>query len=414
MWDSNPRTFLGVAGFQDQSNNPSLATFPIEFVYFYYNNHRYLYKEWSFMVGIYKITNKINGKCYIGQSRNIDRRWKQHKKASKKEDSVLYRAMRKYGVSNFEFEVLEECTKEDLNDRETFYISYYHSFGHEGYNRTPGGNSNSLVDVNKDIAPEIIHMLKTTQDNSEVIAKHFGISSWLVRSINRGESYHNSDEVYPIRQHLATIRKKVKQPQLIRKKKIKISNKTSSKTNQKIRLRIKKEKKCYTTQREKNFCTLCGALLKTKSTYCVSCAKIASRKADRPAPLELAKMIVDNGFESVGRELGVSGKAIAKWCKNYNIPSTKKALETWYYQQIGEEPPKQIRKTPQQEYLAKVQKQVQQLDPDTKQVINTYPSVSAAARAIGHPNSPSHISDSCKKGWLCYGYYWVFTQESNL
>lgn len=68
------------------------------------------------MIGIYKITNNINGKVYIGQSIDINKRWKEHKYRSqipnKEYDKYLYRAFRKYGLENFTFEILEECTYE--------------------------------------------------------------------------------------------------------------------------------------------------------------------------------------------------------------------------------------------------------------------------------------------------------------
>ena len=77
------------------------------------------------VVGIYKITNKINGKVYIGQSINIERRWQQEKRCAFNENnhsynSLLSRAFRKYGIDNFNFEVLEELKSEALNDREIY------------------------------------------------------------------------------------------------------------------------------------------------------------------------------------------------------------------------------------------------------------------------------------------------------
>ena len=97
------------------------------------------------MIGVYKITNNVNGKVYIGQAEDIELRWKQHVKASKRgENSVLYRAMRKYGVENFSFEVVEECSVEELKEKEIYYIgefnSYIHAENSQGYNMTLGGD----------------------------------------------------------------------------------------------------------------------------------------------------------------------------------------------------------------------------------------------------------------------------------
>ena len=94
-------------------------------------------------VGIYKITNLCNEKCYIGQSRNIYKRWSNHKRVAqdKREKGYnypLYTAFRKYGLHNFKFEILEECLIEELDNKEIYWIDYYNSFV-DGYNATFGG-----------------------------------------------------------------------------------------------------------------------------------------------------------------------------------------------------------------------------------------------------------------------------------
>lgn len=86
---------------------------------------------------IYKITNKINYLCYIGQTVNFDERVYNHKRA--KENSILHHTIRKYGVENFIFEILERWPKETLAEREKTWIAFYNTFEGEGYNMTPGG-----------------------------------------------------------------------------------------------------------------------------------------------------------------------------------------------------------------------------------------------------------------------------------
>ena len=96
------------------------------------------------MIGIYKITNQINGKVYIGQSIDIKKRWQQHKQEATREryQTKLYNAIRKYGIENFTFEVIEECTSLELNERETYWIEYYQSYiSTIGYNMNTGGDS---------------------------------------------------------------------------------------------------------------------------------------------------------------------------------------------------------------------------------------------------------------------------------
>lgn len=88
---------------------------------------------------IYKITNKVNGKSYIGQTRNtVEFRWRQHYKA--KDNKYFHRAIQKYGKENFEVTTLEKCDVEKLNDREIYYINKYNTFG-DGYNLTKGGTA---------------------------------------------------------------------------------------------------------------------------------------------------------------------------------------------------------------------------------------------------------------------------------
>ena len=95
---------------------------------------------------IYKITNTINNKCYIGQTiKNAQDRWKEHQSHAfgKHENDIqktLYQAIRKYGLENFTFEVLQDniLTYEELDKAEIYWIDYYNSFL-EGYNETRGG-----------------------------------------------------------------------------------------------------------------------------------------------------------------------------------------------------------------------------------------------------------------------------------
>jgi group I intron endonuclease len=98
---------------------------------------------------IYKIINKINGKVYIGFTSTISGRWKKHIfdtiNNNKKTDSnkILHNAMRKYGIENFEYEVIYQSKDRDytLNTMEKFFIVEFnsHCVGGEGYNATYGG-----------------------------------------------------------------------------------------------------------------------------------------------------------------------------------------------------------------------------------------------------------------------------------
>lgn len=93
--------------------------------------------------GIYKITNLINGKVYIGQAKNIYKRWAEHKRARDNNCPLLYKAIRKYGVDNFSFEIQEVCSQDELDQKEIYWIKYYNSCvffeNGWGYNCNEGG-----------------------------------------------------------------------------------------------------------------------------------------------------------------------------------------------------------------------------------------------------------------------------------
>lgn len=94
------------------------------------------------MIGIYAIRNLKNNKIYIGQSTNIERRFREHKNRGffTEYETPIYKAFRKYGLENFSFEVLEEAEQSKLNEKEIFYIKIYRSNEKKfGYNLTDGG-----------------------------------------------------------------------------------------------------------------------------------------------------------------------------------------------------------------------------------------------------------------------------------
>lgn len=102
------------------------------------------------MAYIYQITNDINGKIYVGKTvkNNIQERWKEHLKDYKKsrcEKRPLYDAMNKYGPENFSIKALEECSLEELNNKEIYWIEKLGSFKY-GYNATIGGDGKHYAD----------------------------------------------------------------------------------------------------------------------------------------------------------------------------------------------------------------------------------------------------------------------------
>ena len=94
-------------------------------------------------MGVYKITNIETNECYIGQAVDIYKRWNQHCKAGLGIDTPpgnkLYKAMMDYGLQNFTFEILLECNRDELNEKEKYFISLYQADTY-GYNGNIGVN----------------------------------------------------------------------------------------------------------------------------------------------------------------------------------------------------------------------------------------------------------------------------------
>ena len=84
------------------------------------------------MIGIYKITNKINNKIYIGQSINLNRRKYDHfDREIQNFHGIIDKEIREIGKENFSWEIIKECDKEELNYYENYYIDLYDSSNSE-------------------------------------------------------------------------------------------------------------------------------------------------------------------------------------------------------------------------------------------------------------------------------------------
>lgn len=98
---------------------------------------------------VYKITCLINNKIYIGKTNDIEQRWRCHRSQVGFNKNPLYKAMYKYGIDNFKFEIIEEFTfEEDALKKEIYFIALYktniHKYGNDfGYNLTDGGEGTS-------------------------------------------------------------------------------------------------------------------------------------------------------------------------------------------------------------------------------------------------------------------------------
>ena len=133
---------------------------------------------------IYKITNTINGKYYIGQTiQNVKERFYQHcaTKCSKAVSNMaIHRAIKKYGKSNFTVEVIEEVESTNLNDRERYWIRYYDSYNN-GYNSTEGGQDGIKLFKNLD-TESIVREYKSGKSLRE-IGRLFNVDKQTIKDL---------------------------------------------------------------------------------------------------------------------------------------------------------------------------------------------------------------------------------------
>lgn len=133
---------------------------------------------------IYKITNKVNGKVYIGQTRHtVEYRWRQHLKNFNIEhrQQPLYCAFAKYGLENFEVTTLEEVDVTKLDEREIYWIAKHDSFN-KGYNATIGGQGGRIY-YWTDEKYEEIRTLYLSGYTSYKIGQLFNVSSTTILDI---------------------------------------------------------------------------------------------------------------------------------------------------------------------------------------------------------------------------------------
>lgn len=156
---------------------------------------------------IYKYTNLINNKKYIGQTNNFERRVREHKSCSFNPKSVNYedkihQAIRKYGYDNFKIEIIEIIENVEnydlVNEREQYWIRKEQSLLTQwGYNVLEGGKNCWRSFLSPDDIIQIKKMIKNETPYSDIQAI-YPVSKTFISDINNGKYFFDSKETYPL------------------------------------------------------------------------------------------------------------------------------------------------------------------------------------------------------------------------
>lgn len=236
------------------------------------------------MIGIYKIENLVNQKVYIGQSIHIEKRWQEHCQPSSV--SLIGKAIKKYGKTNFSFTVLEECDVNLLNEREEFFIKQYNSIAPNGYNieEKDNGHKSYFLKYSKETFLSIIDDIKNSKLSFKEISSKYDIDLSMVYYLNRGDYHTLENETYPLRV---------------------------------VQDFSKKEHKCID----------CGNSITKGATRCVKCSHKLTYKCEHPTREILKELIRTKSFVEIGKIYGVSDNSIKKWCKKYDLPFKKSEIK---------------------------------------------------------------------------------------
>ena len=238
-------------------------------------------------IGIYKIENLVNGKVYIGQSIHIEKRWQEHCQESAQ--SLIAKAIKKYGKENFSFQVLQETSDlNELNSLETHYIEKYNSLIPNGYNviLIDEQQHHQFNKYDYSVFLKIINDIKFSNLSFQEIADLYEIDLSMIYYLNRGDYHNLPTEIYPLRQ--------VKD-----------------------------------ISKQHYYCIDCGCEITRGAIRCTKCDHIKQRKVTRPNRAELKSLIRTNSFVAIGRLFNVSDNTIRKWCKSENLPSKTSEIKQY-------------------------------------------------------------------------------------
>ena len=300
------------------------------------------------MIGIYRILNTANQKSYIGQSVDIARRWKDEKSASQCPadecyNTVLSKAFRKYGINSFVFMVLEECSREELDEREKYWAEYFDSYTPNGYNVALCGTQGTPNALTLAKVQQIQTELQTSTLTNIELGRKYGVSDQTISDINRGRMWYNEDINYPIRSRFYKQGPGAKAPKRL----------TWEERFPRAALHHKELEQLYMVD-----------------------------------PQLLALSIHQYNFAFVTEQYQtITWCDIQTYLKIHELPYTKPDIDKMYNQQA--------------------RGYVYQCDKRTHEVVARYDSANDAGRALGDVNYRKHINEVCAgKRNSAYGFWW--------
>ena len=145
---------------------------------------------------IYKVTNLMNGKIYIGKTNNFTKRKLEHTRYDINNGNIFHKALKKYGESNFKWEIIDTCTGLDqINKLEKYYIKKFNSYKPNGYNMTKGGDGGSMWNARPVVCLTLDgNFVKRYNSASE--AKHDGFSDSNVLQCCKNILYQSKKHLF--------------------------------------------------------------------------------------------------------------------------------------------------------------------------------------------------------------------------
>lgn len=291
--------------------------------------------------GIYKITNKINGKMYIGQSVDIYDRWIKEK-APSAQKYALQRAFDKYGRENFNFEIIERLKPDKLNEREIYWIAYYDTYNN-GYNETLGGDTGHRYNY-KEIY-DLWASGVTCKQIEEKLHCDDGVITRALRCYDISEQEARSVNNYNKATPIVMIDIKTKESLKVFRSRFEVCsflNITEAQTNS-IQKGISTKRKAFGYYWEKLTKENSPKIIYTdeevlsrqdfsfmRSKENTLKLSMAQRTVERPDRNTLKQLIRTIPFTTIGKMYGnVSDNAVRKWCDFEGLPRKKNVINSY-------------------------------------------------------------------------------------